>query len=541
MQQMTNILLPKAANNNASAGKASTPETRSEDFSAALASVNSVSSSAQKPSTSQERAIELTKSASSNDISQDEEDDVSLIFAQISMANEMKKTAAEGDKLPLLQEMDLDIGTSAVEAEGCFSSELDKLAELLVDPSNTDESGVALIAEADATKLPEVDITKLPEVDVIKLPEVDVIKLPEVDVITLPEVNATKLPEIVSSQPTLIVETDLTTLAIHNGAVASRSSKERLEQDMLGDEEKTIEFVSQEGAKQERQGLVDVLPVMDVEGGDVGPFSVYKPSSSQQNIFTTSTKDINTIDNKMNDSYWVASSSSATIALSAAESIIVPANAELDESERLATNVQLKDAKLAVTLESSSPTAFNLDDEVASEFKPVSVTASPTQPQVNRQDIPQIQLSLRQGVETPNQMQEMIQRFSPVMKQQLITMVSNGIQHAEIRLDPPELGHMTVKIQVHGDQTQVQFHVTQSQTRDMVEQAIPRLRELLQEQGMQLADSHVSQGEQEQGRDGGFGESNGSESTNLDEFSAEELDLGLNQTTSLHSGIDYYA
>lgn len=91
MQQMTNILLPKAANNNASAGKASTPETRSEDFSAALASVNSVSSSTQKPSTSQERAIELTKSASSNDISQDEEDDVSLIFAQISMANEMKK------------------------------------------------------------------------------------------------------------------------------------------------------------------------------------------------------------------------------------------------------------------------------------------------------------------------------------------------------------------------------------------------------------------------------------------------------------------
>ncbi|MCL1091286.1 flagellar hook-length control protein FliK [Shewanella profunda] len=528
MQQMTNILLPKAANNNASAGKASTPETRSEDFSAALASVNSVSSSTQKPSTSQERAIELTKSASSNDISQDEEDDVSLIFAQISMANEMKKTAAEGDKLPLLQEMDLDIGTSAVEAEGCFSSELDKLAELLVDSSDTDESGVALIAEADATKLPEVDITKLPEVDITKLPEVD----------------ATKLPEIESSLPTLIVETDLTTLAIHNGAVASRSSKERLEQDMLGDEEKTIEFVSQEGAKQERQGLVDVLPVMDVEGGDVGPFSVYKPSSSQQNIFTTSTKDINTIDNKMNDSYWVASSSSATIALSAlgaAESIIVPANAELDESERLVTNVQLKDAKLAVTLESSSPTAFNLDDEVASEFKPVSVTTSPTQPQVNRQDIPQIQLSLRQGVETPNQMQEMIQRFSPVMKQQLITMVSNGIQHAEIRLDPPELGHMTVKIQVHGDQTQVQFHVTQSQTRDMVEQAIPRLRELLQEQGMQLADSHVSQGEQEQGRDGGFGESNGSESTNLDEFSAEELDLGLNQTTSLHSGIDYYA
>lgn len=100
---------------------------------------------------------------------------------------------------------------------------------------------------------------------------------------------------------------------------------------------------------------------------------------------------------------------------------------------------------------------------------------------------------------------------------------------------------MLVKVQVHGDQTQVQFHVTQSQTRDVVEQAIPRLRELLQEQGMQLADSHVSHGDQGQRREGGFGEAGGSGSGNMDDFSAEELDLGLNQATSLNSGIDYYA
>jgi len=138
-------------------------------------------------------------------------------------------------------------------------------------------------------------------------------------------------------------------------------------------------------------------------------------------------------------------------------------------------------------------------------------------------------------------MQEMIQRFSPVMKQQLITMVSQGIQHAEIRLDPPELGHMLVKIQVHGDQTQVQFHVTQTQTRDLVEQAMPRLRELLQEQGMQLADSHVSQGGQGERREGGFGDGGGSNGADVDEISAEELHLGLNQATSVNSGIDYYA
>ena len=206
---------------------------------------------------------------------------------------------------------------------------------------------------------------------------------------------------------------------------------------------------------------------------------------------------------------------------------------------------------MAVTLDTRQETTLlnRAEEDTAStielkptEFKSVSTLASTAwQVQINRQDLQQVQLSLRQGVETQNQMQEMIQRFSPVMKQQLVTMVSQGIQHAEIRLDPPELGHMLVKIQVHGDQTQVQFHVTQSQTRDVIEQAIPRLRELLQEQGMQLADSHVSQGDQGQRREGSFGEGGGSGGANVDDFSAEELDLGLNQATSLNSGIDYYA
>ena len=205
----------------------------------------------------------------------------------------------------------------------------------------------------------------------------------------------------------------------------------------------------------------------------------------------------------------------------------------------------LKDAKYSVTLDAQRDAKpFVMGDEdkgSTTDIKSFASLTASTPLQVHRQETMQVQLSLRQGVEQQNQMQEMIQRFSPVMKQQLITMVSQGIQHAEIRLDPPELGHMLVKIQVHGDQTQVQFHVTQTQTRDLVEQAMPRLRELLQEQGMQLADSHVSQGGQGERREGGFGDGGGSNGADVDEISAEELHLGLNQATSVNSGIDYYA
>ncbi|KVW99964.1 flagellar hook-length control protein FliK [Shewanella frigidimarina] len=160
---------------------------------------------------------------------------------------------------------------------------------------------------------------------------------------------------------------------------------------------------------------------------------------------------------------------------------------------------------------------------------------------VHKSDVPQFQLSLRPQGEPGAQMQEMIQRFSPVMKQQLITMVSNGIQQAEIRLDPPELGHLTVKIQIQGDQTQVQFHVAQSQTRDIVEQAMPRLRDMLAQEGLQLTDSQVSQGDggseqpHEQSSNQGGGDSQ------LDEISAQEVSLMTNPSRSLHSAIDYYA
>ena len=177
------------------------------------------------------------------------------------------------------------------------------------------------------------------------------------------------------------------------------------------------------------------------------------------------------------------------------------------------------------------------------ESKLQSASSQLTPQQAARTDIAQIQLSLKQSNEQQVQMQDMIQRFSPVMKQQLITMVSQGIQHAEIRLDPPELGQLMVRIQVQGDQTQVQFHVAQHQTRDLIEQAIPRLKELLSEQGMQLVDSQVSQDNRGNDADGDQSseEGGGQFGSELDEMSSEESLISSKQATSYPSGIDYYA
>lgn len=72
-------------------------------------------------------------------------------------------------------------------------------------------------------------------------------------------------------------------------------------------------------------------------------------------------------------------------------------------------------------------------------------------------------------------------------------MMAKNLKQIDIRLDPPELGKIQIKLALNQDQASVQFTVNNSQTRDMVEQAMPRLREMMQQQGLQLAQGSVQQ------------------------------------------------
>ena len=80
--------------------------------------------------------------------------------------------------------------------------------------------------------------------------------------------------------------------------------------------------------------------------------------------------------------------------------------------------------------------------------------------------------------------------------------------HAEIKLNPPQLGPLEVKVVVRRDEASIIFNAHHAVTRDAVEQALPRLREMLGESGLRLADAQVSGGDG--GRDGAPGQDNGS-------------------------------
>jgi len=71
-------------------------------------------------------------------------------------------------------------------------------------------------------------------------------------------------------------------------------------------------------------------------------------------------------------------------------------------------------------------------------------------------------------------------------------MISKGMQQAEIRLNPPELGLLEVKVKIQGDQANVSFSSPHAQVREALDAALPRLREMLEENGLTLGDVNVS-------------------------------------------------
>lgn len=93
-------------------------------------------------------------------------------------------------------------------------------------------------------------------------------------------------------------------------------------------------------------------------------------------------------------------------------------------------------------------------------------------------------------------------QWSNNLAERAVWMAGQTIHSAEIQLDPPELGPLQIKIQVNQDQATVSFVSANPQVREAVEQSMGRLRELFQEQGLELVDSGVSdhQPKQEQGQ-----------------------------------------
>ncbi|MGL4933742.1 MAG: flagellar hook-length control protein FliK, partial [Aeromonas sp.] len=135
--------------------------------------------------------------------------------------------------------------------------------------------------------------------------------------------------------------------------------------------------------------------------------------------------------------------------------------------------------------------------------------------------------------------------------QKVNLMLADKLQQVEIQLDPLGLGKMKIQIQIGADsQANVHFVVQHGQTREMLEQAMPRLRDMLAGQGIQLGQAQVEQQTQQQqqgkpsfngqGQSGqGGSQAHAGSSSGEGDITTSTLSVLVESTNS--SGIDFYA
>ncbi|WP_421855225.1 flagellar hook-length control protein FliK [Marinomonas sp.] len=131
------------------------------------------------------------------------------------------------------------------------------------------------------------------------------------------------------------------------------------------------------------------------------------------------------------------------------------------------------------------------------------------------------------------------------MSQKVAWIARDGGHTAHIRLDPPELGSLTVKVSVDSDSnTQISFVAATPQARDLLEGQMGRLREMLAQQGMDLsrADVDVSQQDTSGAQDRANNRNNGvPQGAVVDSDDVEDDLISSNLSYVSASGVDYYA
>lgn len=82
--------------------------------------------------------------------------------------------------------------------------------------------------------------------------------------------------------------------------------------------------------------------------------------------------------------------------------------------------------------------------------------------------------------------------WDTAFSQRVAWAATNQHQVAELRLNPPNLGQVEIRITVSNDQATAMFVSPHASVRDSIEAALPRLREMLGESGLTLGNVNVS-------------------------------------------------
>ena len=142
------------------------------------------------------------------------------------------------------------------------------------------------------------------------------------------------------------------------------------------------------------------------------------------------------------------------------------------------------------------------------------------------------------------------QQAAPELAQRMTLMIGQKWHEAEIQLEPQGLGKMSIQLSIDQDQkANVQFVVQQGNARELLEHALPKLRDMRANQGVQLGQTSVQQqaaGQQQsqgqlaqQGQGRGEGGSGWQRGQNSQGEAVDVQNLAIHSTGA--AGIDFYA
>jgi len=130
--------------------------------------------------------------------------------------------------------------------------------------------------------------------------------------------------------------------------------------------------------------------------------------------------------------------------------------------------------------------------------------------------------------------------FAEAVKEKVMVMISQKLQQFDIRLDPPELGNVHVRVNLQSEQAVVNFMVQNQQAKEAFEENLNKLKDMLAEHGVDVGDANVEQ-QSQQSDESETGSNFNNQKQNENKQESAETVLSANLFKSSSSNIDYYA
>lgn len=89
-------------------------------------------------------------------------------------------------------------------------------------------------------------------------------------------------------------------------------------------------------------------------------------------------------------------------------------------------------------------------------------------------------------------------RWAEALGQKALFMVEQQVKSAEMHLNPPNLGPLEVKLVMDGDKASLNFVTSQAAVRDALQQSLPRLQQVMADNGMASLNVNVQLGQSQQ-------------------------------------------